>query len=388
MKVRFTLALCFFLVVILLIPSFAANDVFSSSNQSREKISDFGKIADEIASSVSKSQNGGCYIENGQLVVCIKGSNQINLNNLDRIATESISIRNVQYSIAELEAVVDVLIPNMDRLKIATLDADETKNKICIELYEENDDIYDFIESNHLLSPEAFQISTLEGEVRSTVLRVSLDDVSLSQRSLDSVTRSSQTIYPGSQIMCGSINNIVYATAGPRINNTSFYTAGHIAQSAVVTHLYGYASGPSGILTEMGTLSSHTFGSGGDYGTISVVPFYVSLPSSNTFMFGTGKYSITHSAITGTEVEMWGGFSGISAGKITATNVTVRLDDGTTVKKLCKTSYTCKVGDSGGGVFTKNASSNASALCYGVQSIGVFQTGSSVSIYSYFSLLP
>lgn len=89
-------------------------------------------------------------------------------NNFDRIANESISIRNIQCSITELEAVVDVLVPNMDRLKIATIDADETKNKICIELYEDNDDIYDFIESNRLLSPDDFEISILKGELKFT----------------------------------------------------------------------------------------------------------------------------------------------------------------------------------------------------------------------------
>lgn len=163
------LALCLFLVVALLIPSFAANNDFSPNNQSREKISDFGKIADEIASSVPESKYGGCYIENGQLVVCIKESSQIDPNNLlECLDSESVTIKNVRYSLAELEAIVDVLVPNMDRLKIATIDADETKNKICIELYEDNDDIYDFIESNRLLSPDDFEISILKGKLKFT----------------------------------------------------------------------------------------------------------------------------------------------------------------------------------------------------------------------------
>ncbi len=188
--------------------------------------------------------------------------------------------------------------------------------------------------------------------------------------------------------MCGNTNNLANATAGPRISNNRFYSCGHIALTSATTHLYGYASGSGGNLTEMGTLSTYKFGSDGDYGVFTTIPLYVNLPSANSFMTGNGVYSITHSALVGTEIEMWGGFSGISTGNITATNVTVNTDEGVTVKKLCKASYTCKQGDSGAGVFTKNASSNTSALCCGVQSIDLFKSGSSVSLYSYFSLLP
>ncbi len=184
----------FFLATVLLIPSFATDHNSSTDLNDSNNIGILGKTAEEIASSVPESEFGGCYIEDGKLIVCLKGSNQFNLNHADRVTSDSISTRNVQYSLAELEEIVDILIPNMDKFKIATLDADEVKNKICIELYEDNDDIYEFIESNQLLTSGAFEISVLEGEVKATVLKVSATNNMLNSALSDSVARASQTI--------------------------------------------------------------------------------------------------------------------------------------------------------------------------------------------------
>lgn len=107
------------------------------------------------------------------------------------------------------------------------------------------------------------------------------------------------------------------------------------------------------------------------------------LPVTNSFIVGTGTYSYSSNIIVGMAVEMHGASSGISSGSVVATNQTVFVNN-TTVGNLAKSDYTCQAGDSGAGIFSNNAF-YVTGYCYGIQSIGVFSYGSTISTYSYFT---
>ena len=170
-----------------------------------------------------------------------------------------------------------------------------------------------------------------------------------------------------------------YGTAGPRYNDGLFFSAGHLVT--------GQVSSPKVLpvsLTEIGRVTSYVLGSSGDRSTILVTNSSFSLPTSNSLGVNGGMYTHTYTSVMGARVEMWGAYSGISTGRVLATNQVLTVN-GITVNNLTKTDYSCQQGDSGAAVFSLNAAYDPYAKCYGIQSIGEFYEDSTVSTYSYYS---
>lgn len=346
-------------------------------------------------SAIPSSDFGGCYYdENGNLKLNLKqGSTVVLSAYLSTAERMSVGVSYVEYSLSELSSVNALIAQYVKDLKIASIGTDVSENKVNIRLYEDNEYFRAFISSNipstftNMLNisviDESIKIcSTIASEPPSQYPRefASIYD----QANISSGTKSANILYPGLVIAFRnnpSSTEASFCTAGPRYSSTKFYTAGHCITS-FSPEVYDYNN-----RLQIGTASSKVFGANGDRCTVTVSASLWSLPSSNQFIGGMGSYSLSYSFSDGIAVELWGGYSGISTGTIIEQDVTITTSDGDIVGNLVRASYTCRQGDSGGGIFTINASTSSSAKCYGTQSIGVFQNGSSVSIESYFSPL-
>ncbi len=154
-------------------------------------------------------------------------------------------------------------------------------------------------------------------------------------------------------------------SAGPRISASKFYTCGHVLANEYNRQQDVYVA--NGLMSvNVGYTTNYVYGSQGDSCQVSTSARY--LPSENTFMSGTGIYSYPNYAPeVYTEVEMHGAASGLVCGTITAVNMTVNVE-GVIVGNLSQATYDCRLGDSGGGVFSAGALTDSDGICYGIQS--------------------
>jgi len=348
---------------------------------------DLNQLAVSYMEEIPETAFGGMYYnEAGQLVVNIKEDSAVSIA---VPLSDDVVVKTVQYSLAELEAMKDCFEPYMQEYHIVTLDADEVNNTVAIEVTQDDESIYALIESLEDIDPSIVTVTVLSSDfvIENTV--VHCDEIEIGEvpdefagmyeENSERAVGSSVTIYPGMKIYVKKSTGYNELTAGPRYNSTTFCTAGHgvgdIGRPTVYSATY----------TEIGTVSSYTFGSSGDHCFVGVGGSGV-LPSSNTLYAQTGRYTISPSGLVGNSVEMWGGNSGITSGKITATNLTANVS-GTTVKGLSSASYTCQGGDSGAAVFSAGVATDSAGLCYGIQSAGSNKGSNGVYQTSYFSPL-
>ena len=366
---------------------FEANAATSFDEEGSAKIQEAQVSTERIQKIIPSEVFGGMYFdENQNLVVNVTDLTANSVLSLSKESTsETVVFKQVEYSLEFLENVRTKLTPFMAKYNIATIDANEVTNKIDIELYEENKGLEDLL--SKYIKLEDVSISVLSDDVEICFSHEKLDETisgiqvvpQTTEEGLNS-SSATTTLYPGWQIIKGGYGY----TVGPRCSSSQFKTAGHAALDSTSTSFYITVSG---INRTVGTMSSYSCGFGGDHMTVNIGGLWYSLPSTNRFGVGTGTYTITSNCVVGTAVEMHGAKSGISSGKITATHQSVYVADyGITIYNLVKASYTCQKGDSGAGVFSNNAI-NVTGYCYGTQSIGVFQNGSSTSSYSYFSYI-
>ncbi len=349
---------------------------------------DLNQLAASYMEEIPEAAFGGMYYnESGQLVVNVKENSAVDIA---VPFSGDVVVETVQYSLAELEAMKDCFEPYMQEYHIATLDADEVNNTVVIEVTQEDGGIYTLIESLDGVDAAIVEVEVLpEGQVIESTVKY-CDEIELGEIPeefadlYENAGRAAAvTIYPGMKIYFEQASGYGQLTSGPRYSSTTFCSAGHGIYMGKTTAYCATVTGGVTSYSSIGTANSYTFGSSGDRSFIRVSGT-TSLPSSNSFLGKTGKYTISPNGITGTSVEMWGSNSGITSGKITATNKTVTVD-GTSVGGLSEASYTCQGGDSGGGIFSSGVSTDSSGYCYGVQSAGTSKNSAGVYQISYFS---
>lgn len=378
MKMRSILA--GLLAVCMLLPMTA----FAAENETEV---DLNQLATNYMRDIPESAFGGVYYnEEGQLVVNIKEGSNVNIA---VPMSGDVIIDSVQYSLAELEAMKESLEQYMQEYNIVTLDADEVNNSVTIEINQDDGRIYTLIDSLDNIDPSIVEITVLPADYTIENTDKLCEEIEVGEvpeefagmyedGGSERAAGTTVTIYPGMKIYFETSTGYNQLSAGPRYNSSTFCSAGHGIGDIAKPTVYSATS------TKLGTVSSSYFGSSGDHSFIRAGGSGV-LPSANTLYGKTGKYTISPSGIVGNSVEMWGGVSGITSGKITATNITATVS-GTTVKGLSKASYTCQSGDSGAAVFSSGVSTDSAGLCYGIQSAGS-DSGNGVYRTSYFSPL-
>ncbi|MPM52721.1 hypothetical protein SDC9_99482 [bioreactor metagenome] len=330
---------------------------------------------------------GGIYLdETGNLVVNVTDVDKSNINSICKtINDQKVTYNIVDKSLSYLENVRLSLVPYMKEYNIAVLDANDVTNMIDIVLYSYNDKIEKLVAQyidlryvNISVLPKGMSFETTPGYANDNCPPEGNYMAKYSESSFETSLFETY-LYPGLRIIKGG-----YAyTAGPRYSDREFLTAGHAAYDSSDTHFFAAANG--GII---GSQHSYVFGNNGDRLNAEMSPQSgLVLPSTNSFFGGQSTYSYINVYVTGALIEMHGAYSDISEGGILAINQSVYLADyNKTIYNLILASYTCKHGDSGAGVFSRNAlHRTAYNYCFGTQSIGVFTSGSNVSSYSYFS---
>lgn len=335
---------------------------------------------DIICNEISSNHLGGIYFEDETTMVVNLIESEFNQlsSSIENKNGIKVIYKPVEFSLAELENVKDQLEPFMVEFNIATLDANDVTNKIDIQLYEENSEIYSLV--SQFIDLEYVNISILPKEYKLEFTIATSPPETGNYYSLQNIdTRGTKgKIYPGYIIKIGS--DSVYCTAGPRYTSLSFYTCGHAPYEYFNRTQTVYFNHYSGLVSIVQT-SNVILGTQGDRCLVNVSGGEYTLPSTNSFATGSGTYTYGTGTV-GTAVEMHGGYSGISRGSIVAVNQSVSVD-GITVGNLTKASYTCKNGDSGAAVFSNNIT-NSSGKCYGIQSIGANPNSSGVYQESYF----
>lgn len=340
-----------------------------------------------IETSIPKDIFGGIYLNNnGTIVLNVTDITRINTDTIRRYAgANKIIVNEVEYSLSFLESAHKSLVPYMQEYGIMSLDANEVTNTLDIVLIDQSTKLqveelinksYDSKYVNITISSNDFSLEFSHGNIN--------DDCPPEGNYIHeyaSQTRSAGIIYPGNRIIKGTYSY----TAGPKYSSNKFLTAGHAAYDVFDPKFYAPRAQPWDTNIEIGTQGSIVFGLSGDRLTVTLRSGYNSfeLPSTNSFIIGTGTYSYTNSIVVGTNIEMHGAYSGVSSGRVLATNQTVLIDN-TTVGNLARADYTCQRGDSGAGIFSYNAF-NVTGYCYGTQSIGAFPENSDISLFSYFS---
>ncbi len=332
---------------------------------------------------------GGMHIdENGLVVINILENEQSKAYQFkSEINGCAVKYVFVDYSLEYLTSVIDILVEYMPEYHIATLDANDVTNAIDVEMYdfEYKTEVEELLA--RYITKDHINISLLPEEISFQMTIAYLDDADnmsdlgvLYNQFVTSNADSSLPIYPGMRIYK---EGGVAATAGPKISSSKFRTAGHTAYQVFNPDFFILSGG---FYYEIGSQSSIVFGANGDRLDVSVSQnSRYQLPSSNRFITGNGTYTLSSNYSVGMTVEMYGSFSGISAGVIQAVDQTVYSDEfDRTIGNLVKASYTCMLGDSGGGVFSPDPM-NTNSYCYGTQSMGVFLANSDISLYSYFS---
>lgn len=348
--------------------------------------------AEEYLENIPEEAFGGYYFdEQGQLVINIVnnaetyGANEMTVDDFNLVRIEK-----VQYSLAELEAMKDVFEPYMVEYGIATLDANEVTNTIDIQVYHEEDAILELIDGMDIVDKEIVNVSILQTNISSLMayappekIPEEFEDMYKNDET-ESRIASTVTVYPG-MVISFDVNLVTsdlktYATSGPRKNSTSFYSTGHAIEGLILkpdVYNWNWAY-------KLGAVTSSVWSTSGD-NCIIRTSGSGALPAENKFASGTGRYTLSTDYAVGDLIEGWGGYSGIVTGKILATNQTVTYG-GVTVRGLVYTNLQCQQGDSGGAVFTRNASSDTSAKCYGVLACGDFlYEDDEISIGAYFS---
>ena len=384
MKRKSTFAIILVFVFLMTQTAFAVSPINSEAALVTDEIT-------ELVESIPEEAFGGIYYnEDGDLVLRVKDTDEMPISSFARSATVPVVVEHSDYSLAELEAMKESIVPYMTQYYIISLDANEAKGTIDVEVSQTHDGLVDILSKLCDIDPEILRVSVSEMRLDYTFASAPAESVpeeyieyfGLGVSPADS--RIAVTIFPGLNIAVNNsgFENIGYSygTAGPRYNSTQFFSAGHL--------ITGSISSPKVLAAlssdEIGRVNSYVLGSSGDRSTISVTNSNFVLPTSNSLGVNGGRYTHTYTSVMGASVEMWGAYSGITTGTVLATNQ-VKTVGGTTIRNLTKTNYPCRQGDSGAAVFSLNAAYDSSAKCYGIQSIGEFYGNATVSTYSYYS---
>ncbi len=389
MKFKQTFAVVLALILLMTQTAFAASPIATDTVHN-----DSDSIT-ELIKSIPQEVFGGIYYnEDGNLVLRLKDTGVMPASVLNESIYSQTIVEYTHYSLTELEAMKDSIEPYMLEYGIISLDANEANGTVDIQLSRDNDDIIDLLAEHCDIDPDVLRVTVSDSSLDFTVASVPADSVPeeyveiFGLNATPALSTTAVLIFPGLNIAVnnsGFVNiGYSYGTAGPRYNSNRFLSAGHLVTGAVSSPRVLAALSSN----EIGQVTSYVFGSSGgiegDRSTIRVTSNQFELPTSNSLGVNGGRYTYAYTSIMNANVEMWGAYSGITTGRVLATNQTLVVN-GTTIRNLTKTNYQCRQGDSGAAVFSLNAAYDANAKCYGIQSIGEFYNGSEVATYSYYS---
>ena len=314
----------------------------------------------------SDNSFGGIYYDGDTLIInYVKSSNSLAVPY--GMVDVDIEYRAVEYPIRLLEEVKEYLIPMMDEYNIYMLDANEMTNQVDIALSdfsEEKQNNVIALVNEQFGNTDFLNFINAEGYTVATTIAYEGSGGVASEEIADlDIARSYFSAFSGMEIKVNSM----YLTLGPATSATQAYTAGHAFQgygtvvcrrdvyvtNGVVEHCIGQGVGYLG--------NGHT-----DWATIS--------SNGSTF----APIVKTDSPTMGKPIYMWGARSGITAGTITRTGISVGNLNG-----MCAGSYSCQQGDSGAGIFDAQQSPS---IAYGIQSGMGLINGTWVE--SYFSPFP
>lgn len=305
---------------------------------------------------------GGIYLsEDGHIVVNLVDSAQTQAALLDSdIRSDAeIEYQTVDLPLARLEEAHEALVPYMLEYGIICLDANEVTNKLDIEVDQYREDLLDLV--GQYLDLRYVNITVTDKEMSFTVRKIdsSKEEAPAAESSVDEASPLLPVlIYPGMSMVVGDYGY----TVGPKRNNWSFYSCGHISLHAPDTFTIGaYVDS-----TLIGYVYDMTLGAEGDLCTVNITD-NARLPSRYVlteldlfppYTFGTSPY-------VGCPVMMVGSVS-FSTGKVLGTNITVTVE-GHTLGNMARASYTSAPGDSGAAVFSEEKGAET-MFCYGIQS--------------------
>ena len=345
-----------------------------------------GDVASKLSKSIPESEFGGIYLDGDTVHVNIVENSYSKFKDAAAVQDGVKVVYNpVKFSLEALQAATDSIFARLNESEqsydIITADANDMTNKIDIEIRPASDEVYEIAAEyidleyvNVIVLPDDYRLDfTFATEPPETAIKNAVET--------NDTKGTLGTIYPGNVIRIGA--NSVFCTAGPRRSSSTFYTCGHAPKEYFNPSQSVYINNPNRGYVSVGNTGSVVLGNLGDRSIVTVSGGQYTLPSKNGFMFGNSTYSYKDGSV-GEEVEMHGGYSGITKGKITAINQEVTVGQ-TVVKNLCKASYTCKNGDSGAAVFSRNIV-NSTGFCYGVHSIGGnYNSAGQYYAVSYFS---
>lgn len=342
--------------------------------------------ASRICESIPENEFGGIYHDGGTVYVNIVENSY---SKYKGTAAEQNGVKvvynPVKFSLQELQAATDSIFSRLNESEhhydIIKADANDVTNMIDIEIRPASDEVYEI--AAEYIDLEYVNVTVLPDDyILEFTFATEPPDTAVENAPKTNETKGTLgKIYPGNVIRIGSNN--VFCTAGPRQSSSTFYTCGHAPKEYFNPSQNVYINDPNRGYVSVGNTGSVIYGNLGDRSIVTVSGGKYTLPSKNGFMFGNSTYSYKAGRV-GDEVEMHGGYSGITKGKITAVNQEVTVGQ-TVVKNLYKASYTCKSGDSGAAVFSRNIV-NSTGYCYGVQSIGEsYNSSGQYFTVSYFS---
>lgn len=341
--------------------------------------------ADEICNALSENIFGGTYIENGKVYINIVENAFENFSNSYTARnTANIIYKPVKFSLAELQNITDCIF---DRLQnspvnydVIIADANDVTNMVDIEIRPLNDEIYEI--AAEYIDLEYVNVTLLPNDFElSFTTATEPPEVNVASETASSGSGLLGTIYPGMVIRIGSDNH--FCTTGPRYNSSKFYTCGHAPCEYFNPYQTVYINHPIRGYIEIGTTGNVICGDEGDSSIVTLSGIQYSLPSTNGFPTGTSTYSYKSGKV-GDSIEMHGTYSGLTTGTISAINQTATVGS-KTIKNLSKASYTCKNGDSGAAVFSRNITTKT-GYCYGIQSLGAnYNSSGGYYATSYFS---
>ena len=297
---------------------------------------------------------GGCYIEND--IVHINLTKPTIQDNLFCINKKAV-IESVNYSINELKIIQQDIANLLKGVQCATIEINDFNNNIIVSLQKKDEHYIKTIKQMYY-DTDLIQFNTLENQI-----------VFSDQSSLTPMASSSLYVYAGARINGVSVG---FCTSG-----SGFYTCGH--GLSIGSKIYLNNS------TLIGTVTRRQLSGKTDAAYVEITNSnYTATKKWITGEAYTAGLMYSRSYVSGRPVTMVGSTSGKKTGTIVSSSVTItgtlpESGGSITLTDMVKANYSCKPGDSGGGVFD----SNKTAL--GIQSMGYFPNGtSSPSTYSYF----
>lgn len=144
------------------------NGVDTSNTESQaSNLTDADDIVRQIQYALPENSFGGAYVDGNTIFINLKDlSDKFIIDSIDT-KNYTVTVNEVTHSLKSLEEIKENLASHMSEYDIAALEVDVRQNKIHIELYEENNSVYDITDNlidrsdvTVIVLPEGTQIKT------------------------------------------------------------------------------------------------------------------------------------------------------------------------------------------------------------------------------------